>query len=194
VHLALYAAEEVLGAEIRLVREAGISFGRAIVAPAAENELPPSYLRRPDSRNLGFAHVEFPFALDDLPEGHRYTEATLAVTLDTASAVAVALGADSEPPVEVLTWGEGQQHMRWRLSVPDVRLGIRLGDHRIRTVVEFPLQTSLLSGSVDATVQVTREVLDQTRHKRARPKAPLRFAVNVAEGWFEFTPASETGQ
>ena len=194
MHLELYTEEEVLGAEVRLVREAGISFGRAIVAPAAESELPPFYLRRPDSRNLGFTHLEIPFALDDLPEGHRYTEATVALALDAASTVAVTLGADPEPPVEALTWGEGQRHLRWRLSVPDVRQGIRLGDHRIRAVVEYPLKTALLTGSLGATVQVTREVLDKTRHKQAGPKEPLRFTVNVEAGWCEFAPAAESGQ
>jgi hypothetical protein len=182
VTLDLYAEEPVLGSnETRFVREARISFGRPTIAQVAEDSLPVHLQRRLDSDRLKYTEVRLSFDLTDLPASRRYTQATVRMTFDDVEVRSVQLTAEPKPDpgTELATWGEGREELTWQLTARD---GMRPGGRKVGTVLECPLATVLLTGVLDAQVEVTRSVLGTVKTTVARTMDPLRFTLDIGSG------------
>jgi hypothetical protein len=188
--LDLYVTEPVLGNDSRLVREAGISFGRPIVGPLGDNELPEYDQRRPDLTNWRFTRLELPFDLEDLAGGRRYVAAKVGLIFDNDKVSSrglsrPALLADGEAEdSELDTWGIGRHELSWKLTARDVRAGIRPKGRALLAILESPVGTGRLTGTLDAEVSFIHSMLGVARRKTANPEVPLRFALNVDDGDF----------
>lgn len=195
--LDLYAEEPVLrGADSRFVREAGIAFGRPTVGPVADDELPVLAQRRSDLLRWRFTRVVVPFDLEDLPGGRWYVEATVRMTFDDPEVRSLVLAQPSAREVGedslTDTWGAGRSELTWKLTARDERLGIRPSGREVQTVVESPLESDRLTGSLDARVRVMHRMLGLTTETVAEPKQPLRFVLNVADGEFQFVQSQKS--
>jgi hypothetical protein len=180
VTLDLYAEEPVLGSnETRFVREAGISFGRPTMAQVADDSLPVHLRRRLDSDRLKYTELWLPFDLTDLPPPRRYTQATVRMTFDDRAARSVHLTGEPAPGTELATWGEGREELTWQLTARD---GMRPGGQKVGTIFECPLATMLLTGVLDAQVEVTRSVHGTVKSTVARTIDPLRFTLDIGSG------------
>lgn len=191
--LDLYVQEPVLGADSRFVREAGVSFGRPTIVPVGDNELPALTRRRPDYRAIRFTTLIWPFDLEDLDSGQRYVEATVRLTFDDPAVRSVSLGLpplpDPVPDCLLTTWGIGQPQLAWKLAASDRRAGIRPSGRGVLAIVESPLASGQLAGTIDACAGLMRRVLGVDRAAAAEPKHPLRFRLGVPDGSFELQPA-----
>lgn len=193
--LDLYVEEPVLGHETRFVREAGISFGMPKVGPVADNELPALDRRRPDLGRWRFTLVTLPFDLKDLPTGRRYVEATVRMAFDAAE-MRVTCGdadardilgglpsyRDADGDADVGTSGVGYSVLNWKLTPRDEERGIRPTGWQVSAVLESPLASPLLTGTLDGNVRFTRRWFDRVERATAEPRRPLRFILNVASG------------
>lgn len=180
VTLDLYAEEPVLGSnETRFVREARISFGRPTIAQVAEDSLPVHLQRRLDSGRLKYTELRLSFDLTDLPASRRYTQATVRMTFDDLEVRSVQLTGEPDPGIELATWGEGREELTWQLTA---RAGMRPGGRKLSTIFECPLATVLLTGILDAQVEVTRSVLGTVKTTVARTMDPLRFTLDIGSG------------
>jgi hypothetical protein len=185
VTLDLCAEEPVLGSnETRFVREARISFGRPTMAQVAEDSLPVHLQRRLDSDRLKYTELRLSFDLTDLPASRRYTQATVRMTFDDLAVRSVQLTGEPDPGTELTTWGEGREELTWQLTARD---GMRPGGRTVGTIFECPLATVLLTGILDAKVEVTRSVLGTVKSTVARTMDPLRFSLDIGSGKSEFT-------
>jgi hypothetical protein len=191
--LDLYAEEPVLrGGNSRFVREAGVTFGRPTVGPVPDDELPAVAQRRPDLGTWRFTQIVLPFDLEDPSGGQRYVEATVRMTFDDSDVRSLMLSRPSSDgdavDSDIDTWGAGRGELTWKLTARDARLGIRPSGQVVDAVLESPLGTDRLAGALDAHVRLLRRTLGMASHVVAEPKQPLRFALNVADGTFEFVP------
>jgi hypothetical protein len=187
----LYAEEPVLrGNDSRFVRAAGISFGRPTIGPVADNELPAADQRRPDLLNWRFTRLNLPFDLEDLAAGRHYTEATVRMTFNGPGVRTLAMSllppAGGSEDSETGIWGVGRGELTWKLAARDPRAGIRPSGRHVQAVLESPLDTDLLTGSLDGTVRFIRRMLGMVNESVAEPKQPLRFVLNVIDGAFAF--------
>lgn len=185
--LDLFVEMPVLGDTSRFVRQAGVSFGRLTVGPAALDELPDLTRRRLDLDGLRFSQIVLPFDLEDLPSGRRYIEATVRMAFDDSAVLAVAM---SQPPAtagqdcDLDTWGVGSPQLAWKLTARDAGRGIRPSGRQVQAVLESPSAAEQLTGTLDASARFTRRLLGVVSSDLAEPKAPLRFALNVGDGSF----------
>jgi hypothetical protein len=180
VTLDLYAEEPVLGSnETRFVREARISFGRPTIAQVAEDSLPVHLQHRLDSDRLKYTELRLSFDLTDLPASRRYTQATVRMTFDDLEVRSVQLTGEPDPSAELATWGEGREELTWQLTARD---GMRPGGRKVGTILECPLATVLLTGILDAQIEVTRSVLGSVKTTVARTMDPLRFTLDIGRG------------
>jgi hypothetical protein len=191
VCLDLYAEEPVTrGSHGRLLREAGVSFGRPTVGPVADDELPSFAQRRPDLGKWRFTQLVLPFDLEDLSSGKRYAEATIRMTFDDPDVRSLVmsrpLSTDADEDNDIDTWGVGRSELAWKLTARDVRLGIRPSGRLVQAVLESPLSSDRITGTLGATARVLRTMLGWASQVDAEPRRPLRFVLNVADGSFEF--------
>jgi hypothetical protein len=187
----LYAKEPVVrGASSRFVRAAGISFGRPTVGPVPDAELPLADQRRPDLLRWRFTQLHLPFDLEDLAAGQHYVEATVRMTFDDPDVRSLTMSLppseDTSEDSKTDTWGVGRGKLTWKLAAKDPRVGIRPTGRQVRAVLESPLDTDGLTGSLDGTVCFVRRMLGMASRSVAEPKQPLRFALDVAAGAFTF--------
>jgi len=191
VCLDLYAEEPAArGTQGRLVREAGVLFGRPTVGPVADDELPGFAQRRPDLGRWRFTQLVLPFDLEDLPGGKRYAEAKVRMTFDDPDVRSVVLSRpsprDTDEDSDIDTWGAGRGELTWKLTAREARLGMRPSGRLVQAVLESPLSSDQFTGTLGATVRVLRMMLGWASQVEAEPRRPLRFALNVADGAFEF--------
>lgn len=193
--LDLYVEEPVLGRDSRFVREAGVLFGRPMVGPVADDELPVLARRRPDLGRWRFTALTLPFDLQDLSAGRRYVAATVRMTFDNPEVRPLML--TQPPPVRpdedsnIDTWGIGRAEAIWKLTARDERLGIRPSGRQVLAVLESPLAADQLTGILDAEVRFTRTVLGLASQPVARARPPLRYTLNVADGAFAAVPGQQ---
>ncbi|HEY1915539.1 MAG TPA: hypothetical protein VGH27_08185 [Streptosporangiaceae bacterium] len=185
----LYAEEQVLrGPESRFVRAAGITFGRPTVGPVPDTELPAADQRRPDLLSWRFTQLRLPFDLEDLPAGRHYVEATVRMTFDDPEVRSLVLSllpsADGPEDSDTDTWGVGRGELTWKLAARNPRVGIRPNGRQVHALLESPMGTDRLTGSLDGTVRFIRRMLGLVSESIAEPKQPLRFVLNVADGAF----------
>jgi len=192
--LALYTEEPVLGST-RFVQEAGVSFGRPTVSPVPDDELPALAQRRPDLGKWRFTHVVLPFDLQDLPSHRRYVEANIKMTFDDPEVRSVTLSrpasGGTREDSEIDTWGVGRHELAWKLTPRDERLGIRPSGRMVVAVLESPLASDVLTGTLDARVSISRRLLGSVSLAIAEPRQPARFALNVADGAFEYAAPAQ---
>jgi hypothetical protein len=199
--LDLYVEEPVLGRDTRFVRETGVSFGQLRVAPVPDDELPAQDQLRPDLPQLRLTSVRLPFDLEVPPVGWRYTETTVRITFDNPRVLALRLsqpsaGGDGEGPAgdSVLsTFGVGRPELTWQMTAGNDQVGLRPSGREVLAVVESPLASVWLTGTLDASVRFTRRLLGIDRYSPAEPRRPLRFSLNVADGSFHAGPEGEPG-
>lgn len=185
--LDLYVETKVLGQDSRFVREAGIAFGRPRFGPVADVELSLLDQRRPDLTSWRFTALAVPFDLQDLSAGRHYAEAVVRMAFDSQDVRSLSLsrraadgpGQDSE----LDTWGVGRSELTWKLTARD-RLGIRPSGREVFAIVESPMGTDRLGGTLDARVRITRKMLGVTSEMTAGPKRPLRFVLDLDAGDF----------
>jgi hypothetical protein len=192
--LDLYVEEKVLGADSRFFREAGVRFGRLTVGPVADDDLPPTVQRRADRGKWRFDMLSIPFQLEDLGHRKQYLEASVRLTIDGPDVRSVLFVGPERPyeeaHVEVITGTAGLSEFAWRLLSTDERLGVRSGGREFQAVMESPLTSETLSGSLDARVRyVKRSRRWPDKVEEAEPKRPLMFRLNVTDGAFEFVAA-----
>lgn len=188
--LDLYVETKVLGQDSRFTREAGISFGRPRFGPVADTELSLLDQRRPDLTSRRFTALAVPFDLQDLPSGRHYTEATVRMAFDDPDVRSLSLswrtagepGQDSD----IDTWGAGRSELTWKLTARD-RLGIRPRGREAFAIVESPMGTDRLGGTLDARVRIVRKTLGVASEMVAEPRRPLRFVLDLAGGDFAIT-------
>jgi hypothetical protein len=202
--LDLYVEEQVLGQDSRFLRETGVSFGRPQVAPVPDDELTVLAQRRPDLHRLRLTAVVLPFDLEEPPDGCRYLETTVRMTFDSADVRSLRLAlpqADGHgpgrPDDSVLdTRGVGRQQLTWKLTARSMQAGLRPSGREVLAVVESPLASVRLTGTLDASVRFTCRLFGLDRKSTAEPRYPLRFTLNVADGTFEAVPdrGAESGQ
>jgi hypothetical protein len=197
--LDLYIEDPVLGPDSRFLRETGVSFGQPRVAPVADDELPP-----PDQKRLGLARLRLtelvlPFDLEEPPDGCRYISATVRMTFDTPGALSRRLAV---PAAEgdctnrsddsfLDTRGVGRRQLTWQLTARSNLVGLRPTGREVLALIESPLASERLTGSLDASVRFIRRMLGVDRTATAEPRRPLRFALNVTDGSFEAAEDSE---
>lgn len=190
--LDLYVEEPVLGSPSRFVREAGVEFGKATVEAVPDDELPALAQRRLDLVGRRFTQLLLPFDLQDLPGSRRYVEATVRMTFDDPAVGSLSLArppSDGSPDdAEIDTWGVGRPQLTWKLTAKNERLGIRPHGRQVLAVLESPFGSDWLTGTLDASVCFTRQLLGQAIQSRADAKRPLPFSLNVVDGLFEFVP------
>jgi hypothetical protein len=188
--LDLYVAEPVLGNDRRFVREAKISFGRPIIGQVGDNELAEPDQRRLDLTRWRFTRLELPFDLEDLANGRRYTEVTVRLTFDDPGVGSRGLsrpeaGAQgTAPDSELDTWGVGRNELTWKLSARDDRVGLRPRGRSVFAIIESPIDARRLAGSLDADVNFIHSIIGVDTKKKANPKNPLRFELDLADGEF----------
>lgn len=190
--LDLYVEEPVLGGSSRFVREAGVEFGKPTVEAVPDDQLPELARNRIDLLRWRFTQVSLPFDLQDLPDNRRYVDATVRMTFDDSEVTSLWL---TQPPPEgagddseIDTWGVGRPELTWKLTARDERRGIRPSGRLVQAVLASPLASDRLTGTLDAKVSLTRNLLGYTTQSTAEPKQPLRFALSVTDEPFEFIP------
>lgn len=189
--LDLYVEEKVLGTDSRFLREAGVRFGRLTVGPVADDDLPLSVQRRADRGKWRFDLLNMPFQLEDLDHRKQYLEASVRLRIDEPDVRSVCFLPPERPSdeahVELTTGAVGLSEFAWRLLSTDQRLGVRSGGREFQAVMESPLTSATLSGSLDARVRyVKRSRRWPESVEEAEPKRPLRFTLNVTDGAFAF--------
>jgi hypothetical protein len=190
--LDLYVEEQVLGQDSRFLREAGVSFGQPWVTPISDDELPVPIQDRLGLRQR-LTRVVLPFDLEEPPEGCRYLETTVRMAFDSLDVRSLQLSrptadraADNHVEDSVLeTRGVGRQQLTWKISARSEADGLRATGRQVLAVVESPLAAEWLTGTLDASVHVTRRLLGVVRKSTAEPRHPLRFALNMTDGTFE---------
>jgi hypothetical protein len=132
-----------------------------------------------------------PFDLADLPGHRRYVEVKIAVTFDDpevrSATLAVVAGADDGDGCEASTWGVGRHELAWKLVPREERSGIRPGGRRVTAMIESPLVSDVVTGTLDATARVSRQWLGTASVAAAAPRHPTRFTLGVVSGDFECT-------
>ena len=124
--------------------------------------------------------------LQDLASGRWYTEATVRMTFTEPDVCAVRLSQQSPgSDAEIGTWGVGRPELSWKLRARDEQSGLRPGSRTLLAVVESPLGSARLAGTLDASARFARRMLGMTSQAVAEPRRPLRFVLNVADGDFE---------
>lgn len=185
--LDLYVETKVLGQDSRFAREAGISFGRPRFGPVADVELSLLDQRRPDLTRWRFTALAVPFDLEDLSSGRHYAEAMVRMAFDDPHVRSLSLsrraaGGPSQD-CELDTWGVGRSELTWKLTARD-GLGIRPRGREVFAIVESPMGTDRLGGTLDASVLIIRKMLGVRSEMAAEPKCPLRFVLDLDGGDF----------
>lgn len=190
--LDLYVETKVLGQDSRFAREAGISFGRPRFGPVADVELSQFDQRRPDLTRWRFTALALPFDLQDLPAGRHYAEAEVRMAFDDPHVHSLSLsrratsGPDQDSDLD--TWGTGRGELTWKLTARD-QFGIRPRGREVFAIVESPMGTDRLGGTLDGSARIVRKVLGRTREMVAEPQHPLRFVLDLEGGDFEIVEA-----
>jgi hypothetical protein len=190
--LDLYVETKVLGQDSRFTREAGISFGRPRFGPVADAELSLLDQRRPDLTKWRFTALAVPFDLEDLPNGRHYTEAKVRMAFDDPDVRSVRLSRrTAEEPgqdSDLDTWGVGRSVLTWKLTARD-RVGIRPRGREVFAIVESPMGTDRLDGTLDGSVRIIRKMLGMANESLAEPRCPLRFVLDLDGGDFAIVEA-----
>jgi hypothetical protein len=192
--LDLYAVEPVLHDGPRIVREGAVKFGRPVVVPAADADLPDVHSHRLDIREFRFVKLSLPFDLEEPPVKQRYIDATVRMVFDDEDVLSVTMAGQTRPPATMRTWGLRRPELTWGLRVRDKGRGIEPGGHQAEAVVEFPMKTTVVTGSLDARAEVAREVLGITRHAHLEPRRPWRFVITVEDDRIGIHPGSAADQ
>jgi hypothetical protein len=194
--LDLYIEDPVLSPDSRFLRETGVSFGQPRVAPVADDELPLLDQKRPDLARLRLTELVLPFDLEEPPEGCRYISTTVRMTFDTPGVLSRRLAVpsaegDCTDDSLLNTRGVGRRQLTWQLTARSDLVGLRPTGREVLALIESPLASERLTGTLDANVRFIRRMLGVNRAATAEPRHPLRFALNVADGSFEAAEDSE---
>jgi hypothetical protein len=191
--LDLYSLEPVLGSESRFVRQAGVAFGRPRIGPVGDDELPALDQRRPDLTRWRHTALALPFDLQDLAVGRRYVEATVRMAFDDPKVRSLVLTRDQPAGLaddSVLdTWGVGLSELTWKLTAKNDQTGIRPSGRQVLAVLESPLASGRLTGTLDSSVRFTKTMLGVVSQVVAEPRKPLKFVLDVTDGEFEVATA-----
>jgi hypothetical protein len=188
--LGLYAEEPVLGGDSRFLLEAGVKFGRMTTGPVADEELPESVQQRVDVRRWRRDRLTLPFELQFIQNGRFYIEAQIRLSFADPDVRSVLFPPPEspglEPHVSFATSAVGHGDLAWLLTSTDAFIGIAVGGRQVQAVVESPISSATLAGTLDARAKVVSRTTRRFTSKEVRLKAPQPFMLNVRDGAFEF--------